>query len=159
MGNCTIWLASILNKIHYYKNRLRHNKGIIFAPPSPWALQSPHIFSIFAIIWLFLISMVVIMQLSQARRRAAATAATSKSFPMQPHRRSFVSSLGFEGPRSRAVLPSTDSTMGLYAAKASLPHLIPSSPPSSGAQGFIGGTKAPKRQHFFECSEQSNRPG
>lgn len=53
-------------------------------------------------------------------------------FPMQPHRRGFVPPLGFGGPRSRAVPHSTDSTMGLYAAKASLPHITPSSLPPQG---------------------------
>ena len=54
-------------------------------------------------------------------------------FPMQLHRKVFVSPPGFRGPRCRAVPRSTDSTMGLYAAKAPLPHASPSCFLSSGA--------------------------
>lgn len=40
---------------------------------------------------------------------------------MQPHRRAFVSPPSFRGPHSRAMPHSANSTMGLYAAKATLP--------------------------------------
>ncbi len=65
-------------------------------------------------------------------------------FPMQPHRRVFVSPLGFGGPHGRAVPHSTDSTMGLYAAKAPLPHITPSCFPSQGHREAQG---APRHQN------------
>lgn len=67
-----------------------------------------------------------------------------QAFPMQPHRRGFVSPPGFGGPHSRAVPHSTDSTMGLYAAKAPLPRLTPSHFPPQGHRDSQG---APRHQH------------
>lgn len=86
-------------------------------------------------------------------------------FPMQPHRRVFVSPLGFGGPHSRAVPHSADSTMGLYAAKAPLPHITPSYFPP---QGHRDSQRAPRHQNanpfnalccpsLFHCLRYSER--
>lgn len=74
-------------------------------------------------------------------------------FPMQPHRRGFVPPLGFGGPHSRAVPHSTDSTMGLYAAKASLPHITPSSLPP---QGHRDSQRALRHQNAKTFNAQSS---
>lgn len=67
-------------------------------------------------------------------------AVMSKPFPMQPHRRVFVSPPGFGGPHGRAVPHSTDSTMGLYAAK-------PPSPTSLHHASLLRGTERHRGHH------------
>lgn len=110
--------------------------------------------SLFLTVFISLYFIAIFIQLSQAWSVVAVSNGSDvQAFPMQLHRRVFVHPPGFGGPHSRAVPLSTDFTMDLYAAKASLAMITT---PCFPHQGHSKAQGAPRHQngnpfHALSC--------